>query len=244
MLRVAEQNLTVGLVGTFTMDGQRVLNASPVARGGVWQPPPYPSYIVPGREMCRSMLLGNDNYAFGTMTSLLLRSDLVRKRTVFFNEPHLHADNEACFEILSESDFGFCQQVLTCTRPRQRSTSSFAVDFDVFILGKLALFLKYGEKLLDTTEGRGVRAILQDEYYRTLAHNVLRLRSEGYWKYHKDTLAAFGYRLDPILFAMAMVSDVTAHLLHPVNAIKRTCHWWSRAVKRVNGQRMERQSAP
>jgi len=244
MVRVAEQNPAVGLVSAFTMDGQCVLNASPALRGAIWQPPPHPSYVMPGAEMCRSMLLGKCGYAFATMTSLLLRSDLIRKRPVFFNEPHLHADHESCFEILSESDFGFCQQVLSCTRPRQRSTSSFAVDFDVFILGKLALFLKYGERYLDETERRKVRAALHDEYYRTLAHNVLRLRSESYWKYHKDTLAAFGYCLDPIRFAMAMISDFAGHLLHPVNAFRRTRHWWSQAVKRVSGQRMERQSAP
>jgi len=244
MVHVAEQNPTVGLVGAFTMDGQSVLNRSPAVRGALWQPPPHPSYVVPGAEMCRSMLLGQGGYAFATMTSLLLRSDLVRKRSVFFNQPHLHADNEACFELLGESAFGFCQQVLSCTRPRQRSTSSFAVDFDVFILGKLAIFLKYGDKFLNQAERRQVRAELHQEYYRALAHNVLRIRSRWFWQYHKDTLAAYSYRLDPLLFTMAMVSEVTTHLLHPVNAFRRTWHWWSEAVKRRTGQCMERRPAP
>ncbi len=243
MVRLAEENPSVGLVGAFTTDGRSVLNTAPVIRGALWQSLPHPSYVASGREICRS-LFGNDGYVFATMTSLLVRSDLIRKRAVFFNEPHLHADHEACFDVLRESDFGFCQQVLSCTRPRRQSTSSFAIDFDVFILGKLAIFLKYGEEFLDEAERHQVRRRLHREYYRTLAHNVLRLRSEGYWRYHKDTLAAFGYRLDPILLAMAMVSDVTAHLLHPVNALKRTYHWWSRAVKRASGQRMERQPAP
>ena len=245
MVRVAEQNPKVGLVSAFTTDGRGVLNRSPRARGAVWLAAPCPSFIVPGFEMSRSLLLGNDNYAFGTMTSLLVRSDLARKRAAFFNEPHLHADNEACIEVLSESDFGFCQQVLSCLRPRERSTSSFAVDFDVFILGKIALFLKYGEKFLKTTERRQVWTELCQEYYRALAHNMLRLRSQGYWKYHKDTLAAYGYKLNPVLFTAALVCDVTNHLLHPVNAIKRTCYWWPQAVKRVfSGPRMQRQSAP
>ncbi len=245
MVRLAEQNPAVGLVGVFTMNGQGVLNTTPVIHGAVRLSPAYPGYVVPGAEICRSELLGNGGYVFATMTSLLLRSDLIRKRPVFFNEPHLHADHESCLDVLSESDFGFCQQVLTCTRPRPQSTSSFAIDFDVFILGKIALFLKYGPKFLNEAERREVWANLSQEYYRVLAHNVLRLRSQGYWKYHKNTLAAFGYRLNAFLFAIAMLSDVTNHLLHPINAIKRTCHWWSRAVKRVfTGQRMQRQPTP
>ena len=134
--------------------------------------------------MRRSKLLGNGGYVFATMTPLLLRSDLIRKRSVFFNEPHLHADHEACFEVLRESDFGFCQQVLSCTRPRRQSTSSFAIEFDVFILGELALLLKYGQEFLDETERREVLTGIRREYYRALAHNVLRLRSEAYWTYH------------------------------------------------------------
>jgi glycosyltransferase involved in cell wall biosynthesis len=245
MVQLAEQSPTVGLVGAFTMDGKGVVNTSPLLAAAVRQPSSHPAYVVPGREMCRSELFGNGGYVLGTMTSLLVRSDLIRKRSMFFNEPHLHADHEACFEVLSESDFGFCQQVLSCTRPRLQSTSSFASDFDVIILGKLALFMKYGKHFLNEVERREVWGRLRHDYYRVLAHNVLRLRSGLYWKYHKDTLAAFGYRLDPLLFATAMLSDVATQLLHPMNAFKRTCIWWTQAMKRVFcRQGMNRQTAP
>src|SRR5260370_38329600 len=98
------------------MDGQGVLNTSPIIRGAVRQPPSYPSYVVPGVEMCRSELLGNGGYVFATTTPLLLRSDLIRERPGFFTETHLHADHEACFEGLEAPEFGFCQQGLSCTR--------------------------------------------------------------------------------------------------------------------------------
>src|SRR5712692_2806341 len=166
MVRVAEENPTVGLVGAFTMDGRAVLTTSPAFRNAKWKGPLHPTYLVPGREMCRTELLGNGGYVLGTMTSLLLRSDLVRKRKVFFNEPHLHADHEACFEVLKVSEFGFCQQVLSYTRPRPDSTSSFAEKFDVILLGKLALFLKYGNVVLNDTERRMVLTKRCGEYYR------------------------------------------------------------------------------
>ena len=245
MVRVAEENHAVGLVGALSMDGQAPVNAAPTCRGTVWRGPSHLSCVVPGRDMCRSELLGDGGYVLGTMTSLLVRSDLIRKRSVFFNELHLHADHEACFEVLSESDFGFCRQILSCTRPRRRSTSTFASDFDVIILGKLGLFLKYGETFLDHNERRRVLSRIHREYYRVLAHNVLRLRSKAYWKYHMDTLAAFGYRLDPFLFTMALLSDVTTQLAHPLNACRRICHWWSQAVKRIfSSQWMDSQRTP
>jgi glycosyltransferase involved in cell wall biosynthesis len=245
MVRVAEKNPTVGLVGAFTMDGQAVLTTSPAIRGAVWQPGPHPSYLVSGRELCRSELFGNGGYVLGTMTSLLLRSDLIRKRSVFFNEPHLHADHEACFEVLKESDFGFCQQVLSYTRPRPDSTSSFAEKFDVILLGKLALFLKYSNELLNDTERRMVLTKRRGEYYRALAHNVLRFRPGSYWKYHRCTLLAYGYRISPSLLTIALIRDVFTQFFHPVNAFRRTWHWWSQAVERVSrGQRVDRQRAP
>jgi glycosyltransferase involved in cell wall biosynthesis len=245
MVRVAEENPAVGLVGAFMMDGRSVLTTSPISRGAVWKGPLHPTYLVPGREICRTELLGNGGYVLGTMNSLLLRSDLIRKRSVFFNEPHLHADHEACFEILRESDFGFCQQVLTYTRPRRHSASGFADRFDVIILGKFALLLKYGKEFLNEIEHRRRLTEIRWKYYRTFAHNALRLRSEGYWKYHKDTLAAFGYRLNPFLFTTALISDVILHLLHPLNALTRTYHWWSQAVKKVfSNRRMNSEPAP
>ena len=245
MVRVAEEHPTVGVVSSFTMDGQAVLTNSPASGATVWHPGPHPSCFLPGRELCRSELFGDSGYMLGTMTSLLLRCDLVRKRPVFFNEPHLHADHEFCFEVLKEADFGFCQQVLSYTRPRPGSTSSFAEKFDVIVLGKFAIFLKYGHELLDQAEYARVLTKRRGAYYKSLAHNVLRLRQEKYWQYHRDTLSAYGHRISPFLLIAALIGDVFSHFLHPVNAFRRMWHWWSQAVERMSrGQRVDSQRSP
>jgi len=251
MVSVAEENPTVGLVGGFTMDGRAVLTTSPICRNAVWKGFLHPACLVPGREMCRAELLGNGasnvlgTTCFGTMTSLLLRCDLIRKRAVFFKEPHLHADHEACFDVLEESDFGFCQQVLSYTRLRQKSTSSFAERFDVIILGKFAHLLKFGRLFLDETERRRRLTIIRREYYRALARNVLRLRSDGYWKYHRETLKAYGYRVNSQLVAILVLRDLIDQLLHPLNAFRRAGHWWSKTAKRIFGDpRLDTQSTP
>lgn len=245
MVRVVEETPSVGLVGSFTMDGRRVLTTSPAFRNSKWKGSLHPIYLVPGSEVCRTELLGNGGYVLGTMTSLLLRSDLIRKRPLFFNQPHLHADHEACFEVLKESDFGFCQQVLSYTRPRLESTSGFADKFDVIILGKLALLLKYGKVFLNEKEHQRRSTEIRQEYYRTLAHNVFRLRSDWYWQYHKETLAAFGYQIDSSLLFLAVLRDLIAQLFHPLIAIRRAGHWWSQAMKRFfDRPRMDTQRAP
>lgn len=251
MVRLAEENPTVGLVGAFTTDGRTVPTTCPVSRSVEWKGPLHPSCVVAGKEMCRAELLGNrpqnvlGTTCFGTMTSLLLRSDLIRKRAVFFNEPHLHADHEACFDLLEESDFGFCQQVLSYTRLRQKSTSSFAERFDLIVLGKFAHLLRYGQLFLDENERRRRLSAIRQEYYRTLARNVLRIRLDGYWQYHKKTLKAYGYRVNPYLVATSVLQDLLAQLLHPLNAFRRAGHWWSQTAKRIfRDSRLDTQRTP
>lgn len=219
MVRVAEGNPTVGLVGAYVMDGQKV----------IWAGPPFPAKRVSGREICRGMLLGGP-YVLGTMTSLLVRSDQVRKRAVFFNEENLHADTESCYDILVESDYGFVHQVLSFSRARAQSNGAFADDFNSIELGYFATFLKFGSLLLDSEEYRKRSKEVRREYHKVLAHNCLRVRSKDFWEYHKRTLRSFGSRIDWFLVARLTVSDFFAKVVH-LNAIKRGSRWWSRAAR-------------
>lgn len=219
MVRIAEEYPSVGLVGAYMMDGQNVL----------WQGPPYPSPCIPGRAVCRDKLLGGP-YVFGTMTSLLLRSDLVRKRSDLFNENNLHADQEACFDLLSESDFGFIHQVLSFSRPRENSNGSFAANFDSVILGELVIFLKYGPLLLNSAEFNRRWKQLGWEYHRVLAHNVLRVRLGEFWKYHLGTLAAYGARVNPWWLTTGLLFEIARLLSHPLRATSRGWGWWSQSL--------------
>ncbi len=234
MVQVGEREPSVGVVGAYTIDGQKVL----------WSGPRYPGQRYSGREICRNTLLDGP-YVFGTMTSLLLRSDLVRKRAVFFNEQNLHADQEACFDLLQESDFGFVHQVLSFTRPRENSNGSFATDFNSIILGNTVIFLKYGPVFLEQARYRQRWQEVRREYHRILAHNVLRLRSREFWKYHTDTLAAFGQRIDRWLLLRLVVVEAAHRLLHPIHYLRKGWHWWSRALGSLFGPRtMKTQRLP
>lgn len=233
---LAEENSTVGLVSAYTTDGRAVQNALPRSQSIASKSALNPRLVIPGKDICRSTLLGGD-YAFGTMTALLLRCELVRKRVVFFNEPHLHADLEACLDVLTESEFGFVRQVLSYSRPREQSTSSFTDYVDGITLGQFVVFLKYGRVFLDDVEYRKGLAKARGRYYRRLAHNLLRLRGQEFWKYHVDTLAAFSYQMNWWLLSAATLVELSVQLLHPINAVRRGRSWWRRSLEGALGWR-------
>ena len=92
---------------------------------------PYPSTVIPGHEVCRLSLLRGGLYVFGSPTSLLIRSDLIRRRGTFYSEAtfydgiaDVYADVKACYDVLQNADFGFVHQVLTYTRTHDESQTS------------------------------------------------------------------------------------------------------------------------
>jgi len=94
----------VGIVGSYYLCGIQV--------GGSGLP--YPSTVTPGGEICKWHLLNHpEMYLFGSPTSLMFRSDLIRARNPFYDENSLLEDYEVCYEVLKESDFGFVHKLLT-----------------------------------------------------------------------------------------------------------------------------------
>jgi glycosyltransferase involved in cell wall biosynthesis len=228
MIQIANGHSSIGLVGAYTMDGRSVC----------WHGPRYPALCISGREVCRDRLLGGE-YIFGTMTSLLVRSDLVRKQPYFFNELNIHADLEACFDILQESDFGFVHQVLSFSRPREQSAGSFASNFNTARLADFTIFLKYAHALLDEDEYRVRWKEVRTQYYRVLAHNVLRARPKRFWNYHQKSLATYEARINPLLLMSSVIAELLHQLSHPISALSRGRRWWSSNVRGADSKRAD-----
>ena len=198
MVKVAESNTSVGLVGSYALQGERV-----ICHGL-----PYQSKFVPGRELARLALLRRV-YPFYP-SSLLIRSDLIRKRKCFYNEPHLYADVEACYEVLRDYDFAFVHQVLAFIRKHDQSqTLSTAAPLNKIILNNLILLTKYGPLYLDSEE---YEALLEEriyEYYQFLAHSLFQLRGKEFWKYHKNGIQQIGYQFSIWKLLMASLRELT-----------------------------------
>ena len=184
MVEVAENHPSVGIVGSYRLDDVKV-NCDGL---------PYPSTVVSGREICRSTLLGGP-YIFGSPTTVMFRSDLIRERKSFYNENNLHADTQACYDILQACDFGYVHQVLSYTRRHNETESSFAKRMNTYILSDFTIFNKYGLVYLEKNEYNTILNKLLVEYYIFLASSLLKNKDKTFWEYHKKGLKDLGYPL-------------------------------------------------
>ncbi len=185
MVKVAETEPSVGIVASYRLDEDRV-NLDGL---------PYPSTIIPGREICRLNLL-KGTYLFGSPTSLLIRSDEIRRRKEFYNESNIHADKEVCFEILKNSDFGFVHQVLTYTRRHNESTTSRIGRFNTTKVGSILVLKKYGPLFLSEDEYNTRMKVALRRYHRFLAELLLNPDGKKMYKFHKDELSKIGIGID------------------------------------------------
>jgi len=210
MVAVGEQHPTVGIIGAYGLQGRQVM----------WAGLPYPSSLVPGREICRKLFL-EDLYVFGTGTSVMYRASLVRNRDPFYNESNLHADSEVCVALLRTWDFGFVSQVLTYTRVRRGSLTSFTQDVNTLIAGRLHDLVTYGLNYLTREEFDSCVDRLLRNYYEFLAISLRRHRDRKFWDYHKKKLTDAGVGFDRVRLAKAVLSKAANALLNPKDTIEK-----------------------
>jgi glycosyltransferase involved in cell wall biosynthesis len=175
MVDVAEQNPSVGLVGAYRLDEDHVnLDGLPPSVN-----------VLPGREVARSHLLGGPlPHLFGSPTSTLLRADLVRRRDPFYFEGNIHADYEACLDVLSESDFGFVHQVLTYTRRHNEAVTAYTRRVDTYRPAHLQAFQRWGPVFLSRDEYERKLAVRLLDYLTVLARRATSWSGHEFRAYH------------------------------------------------------------
>lgn len=206
MVDVAVNHPSVGIVGAYRLD-EDIVNLDGL---------PYPSTVIPGNELCRSNLLGGP-YVFGSPTSILLRSDLIRCRQPFYNEDNIHADKEVCFEILRESDFGFVHQVLTFTRRHNESETMFVRKYNTYRVAKILIMKKYGPKFLNPDEYNRRLNQVVNTYYNYLAKCILDLKGIDFFRFHINEMKKLGIEFRPVKFCAAVFKE----FINFLNAARR-----------------------
>lgn len=188
---MAEAHPTIGIVGAYELEGERV------SLDGL----PYPSPEVPGRDVCRLYFLQN-KYLFGTPTSLLMRSELIRSRIPFYEERFApFEDAHACFDLLKTCTFGFVHQVLTYSRRDNESILSRMRAFGLLHFSRLALVVAHGRDYLSAEEYSRCLKDAERRYFLYLCRCALRGRSREFWEFHRNALASVKYALDWRLLA-------------------------------------------
>jgi glycosyltransferase involved in cell wall biosynthesis len=198
MVAVAEAQPTVGIVSAYRLEETRVSNA------GL----PYPSPVMPGREIARRTLLG-EYYVFGSPSSLLIRSSLVRAHDPFYEENILHADVDVCYRLLRECDFGFVHQVLTFTRRHNESLTSQTQRLGTNAIADIRWLLRYGPEFLSRAEFEQLARARREGYERTLARNLFALRDSEYWRYQFRELANLGWPVSRWRLLRAALIELT-----------------------------------
>jgi hypothetical protein len=183
---------------------------------------PYPSTVVPGREICRRALLG-EVYVFGTPTSLLLRTDAVRERTPFYDEINFprHWDTAVAYEILKQGDLGFVHQVLTFTRREGAVRTTTSVEMGSSLPEHLGMLQRYGPAFLSAEEYAARLRAMTRNYYRFLGAAALRRPGREFWKYHRESLRRLGLPSGPIRIGRASAGAAAGTLLRPLANIPR-----------------------
>lgn len=187
MVEVGEAHSGVGIVAAYRLEGEEV-NLDGL---------PYPSTQVSGPHVCRLYFL-RDIYVFGSPTSILMRSDLVRSRNPFYDQRYApFEDGHACFELLETCDFGFVHEVLTFSRTENGGILEGVRPFGVKPLVHLSMLVAHGKAYLSKEEYELCVKSAERTYFTYLAKAACALRSAGpeFWKFHRNGLAAINYRL-------------------------------------------------
>lgn len=210
MVSVAERHPAVGIVSAYALEGKYVK----------WTGLPYTTPILSGRDICRKHLL-EDVYVFGTPTTVLYRSDLVRSRAAFYNEADIHADTEVCFELLKKSDFAFVHQVLTVTREREGSVSSGASNVHAYFGSMLYILTRHGKDYLTPVELERRLGEHLCEYYAFLGKSLLVRRDGRFWEYHKRSLMRAGVGFSVPRLVRGLISTVCEAAVRPKYSVER-----------------------
>lgn len=209
MVDLAEAHPSVGMVGAYRLEN------TIVSCDGL----PFPSTVVPGRELGRATLLGGP-HVFGTATALLFRAEVIRRRDSFFDENNFHADEAACYEVLQTSDFGFVHQVLTFARRHPAAQTTFTEAMKTYLPKGIRHLQAYGPFFLGPEETRLRLRYQFHLYYRSMSTGILQGRGRKFVAYHRQQLKKLGYRLSWPRLAAGILMDVRLVVVHPVQAIR------------------------
>lgn len=212
MVELAEANPSIGLVGSYSIAGGKV----------VWDGLEYERQVVNGREICRATLLGGP-YVFGAPTTLLYRADLVRAREAFYPWSNPHADTSACYESLEHSDFGFVHQVLSYTRVHSGSQTSNSLKAGSFNRAVIADVARYGPRYLRGDELEGRLSFVLDKYYEWLVPALLEQSlDKEFLQKQKDGLKEIGFELSGPRMVKAALRNGLDALKKPRSTLEKT----------------------
>jgi glycosyltransferase involved in cell wall biosynthesis len=204
MVALADSDPSIGIVSSYALWGNRILG------DGL----PYATTMMSGSEICRLQLI-TSLFFFGSPTTLLYRSEIIRSTPSFFDPSVLHDDTDACYRTLRAWKFGFVHQVLSFSRVDVSSVMSRARESSSDLLDRLLQVYKFGPFYLEKSE---LASCLNDRnlsYYRFLARRFLAGRSGEFWQYHTSGLRSGGQRIEKVRLFKHVCLELLRLLANP-----------------------------
>ena len=214
MVEVAQNQPTVAVVSSYRMNGA---NCSP--RAGL----PHTKTVMPGREACRFCLITGLSL-FGSQTTVMVRSDIVRARDPFYAEERLFADSDAMYEILRDQDFGFVHQILSFTRLDPNSAWGRIWSYEPMLLDHLIRLKSFGRTYLSPDEYAEILNQQERTYRYFLADAWLKQREPAFWEFHRKGLGTIGETINWTELLLATIPVILQYAAQPqivINGIAR-----------------------
>jgi glycosyltransferase involved in cell wall biosynthesis len=210
LVSLAETHPRVGIVGSYAL----------YESGVRWPGLPYHTSVFNGKEVCRLYLRGEID-AFGTPSSVLYRSPLIRSHMPFYPGVLPNADMAACLVALEDADYGFVHQILSFDRVHHEAVGSILREVNSFLLDRLQFLDEYGSRYLDHQEMDDRREQLLNELYRSLAVAFVNCRRPLFWQYYRRRLDDLGYSLFGCRMLSSVLLKVLDLALNPKNTLEK-----------------------
>ena len=219
MVHSFEQSESIGLVSSYWLKGTTVWGSG------------FPSgtTLLPGKEMAR-LYLRAGMYVFGSPTTVMYRSSIVRNQQPFYDESLLHEDTEKCMQILERWDFGFVHQLLSFLRLGNESVSSAFRGFQPEALDQYIIVQRYASLFLESSEALALKKRSKQDYYQVLATEAVRFRGPDFWRYHHAGLGTLGEKLDRVYLGLQMAGTLLWMAANPGATVVRVMRYGKRSV--------------
>ncbi len=204
MVEVGESDASVGIVSSYRLRGDEVVG------DGL----SFGKTVASGHEICRMHLKGAF-FLFGSATTILYRSEIIRQTLPFYDESILHEDTDSCYRALQDWNFGFVHQVLTFTRLDNHSIRGRIINFNPDLLDTQLQLHKFGPIYLGKEELEAISRFVKRDYYSFLARQLIMNRSREFWQYHLSGLKSGGLHLEKGRLVKHVCSEILWLIVNP-----------------------------
>jgi len=214
MVRLADSDPEIGLVGSYTVLQNRVF------LDGL----DFYERIIDGDEFLRRYLLDGP-YIIGNPTTHLYRMADVKTRPCFYSEHAPFEDTEAAVDLVLGRKFGFVHQTLSFVRTSNESISRRRADYNIDALTRRVLLEKYGRRVFDETTFLRLRKRLARRHNRVLGEAMLLRQPDTFWALHQDACDDAGIRIGRLSMYFGALIVALRWLANPEGTVRRVWGW-------------------